>query len=126
MAILDSFPGNVGSLVSSLTAAMSLAEADMRCTFDWDGTSGIPCTAGKAKHGLEMDPLSGLWRLERSVELIVRTVSLPDPDDHPQPKDEIVVYLSETDAGTRYKIRSVENSFNTTLTLKCVQPNHTS
>lgn len=116
------FPDDVGGQISLILRASKFAEESQRCTFDWEGNTGIHCTAGKSKFGRVLDLTMGGFNIERSVELTVLVENLPsaDPENFPEPNDEITVYLSEDDPGKNYCIMEVQNQYNAELTLKCV------
>jgi hypothetical protein len=92
------------------------------CSFDWNGSTGIPCSAGPLKKGKELD--IGGWQAMQRCKVNVRVASLPDASEYPATNDEIVLYLSDGGTGHRLKILSVENSFDQNLKLECCDPNH--
>jgi hypothetical protein len=122
MAILSDAFLTLGPLASMQIDAASVAEGFSSCRFDWAGSEGIPCTAKPLKKGSELDV--GGWQKMQHVKISVRTESLPDASDYPEPKHNIVLYLSEGGAGHRLRILNVENSEDAVLILECVDSNH--
>jgi hypothetical protein len=122
MAILSEAYLTLGPLASMQIDANSAAEGFSSCRFDWNGATDIPCTSKPLKQGSELD--IGGWQKMQHVKVAVRVESLPDSETYPEPKHNIVLYLSADGAGHRLKILNVENSEDALLILECVDSNH--
>lgn len=122
MAILSDAYLNLGSFAAMLIDAQAVADGFSFCRFDWNGEVNIPCTAKPLKKGSELD--IGGWQKMQHVKITVRVESLPDSENYPQPKHNIVLYLSENGAGHQLRILNVENSNDAVLIIEAVDSNH--
>jgi hypothetical protein len=129
-----SLPSSEGPILSDafLTFGASLAsfEVDMQVTaqgympaeFDWDGNTGIPCTASQAEYGKELS--IGGWEIRRRVKISVNISNLPSVEDLPAPNDTFVLRLSADGPETKYRILKTKNSGDARLEVEGVDTNH--
>jgi hypothetical protein len=127
MAIVDSdLLGNTSltEKVKAMLEAAKVAEADLHCTFDWDGNTEIPCVGGPQFFGKVLD-IAG-WKRVRRVKIKLRMDSLPfsGRTDRPAENQTVLYRADADDPGTRYRIIGIKIWFNALMELECEDPNN--
>lgn len=123
MAILTYFPKDIGDVVAMQLDAAIAGEQAFRATFDWGGSTGIPCIAGTLREGKELE--IGGWAHRKKCKVRVRIEALPQgAEDLPKTNDDVTLYLSEGGDGRKLKILRTENTNDVILEMDLVDTNH--
>lgn len=107
-----------------LIDANAAAESFSSCTFDWDGNTGIQCSASPFRQGKELSLDGGGWVIRSKCKVRVQIHNLPDATDLPKTNDDITVYLSEGGTARKMRIFATENTLDAELLMECVETNH--
>jgi hypothetical protein len=125
MAIIDSDllvgDSSISQKIQAMEAAAKQAEADLMCTFDWNGNIDIPCVGGPQFEGMDLD-IAG-WVPRRKVKIKFRLKNIPDDGMRPA-RNHVIDYRGSSDAtSTRYRIKATKNWFDVLMELECEEGN---
>jgi hypothetical protein len=122
MAIVDTDLLNLTNKLQAMSEAATVAESDLRCTFDWGGGSEIPCVGYPQYESRELD--EGGWKTVRRVKIKFRFVALPGQGvNRPQRNHTITYRASLNGPAVKYKVIAVRNFYDVIGELECQDSN---